>query len=236
MTPTLESFTAELRAAPQRECFADRVIWGLGHLDFDAFILSQQGDERRYLKRLSAAGEQFFDWYLAHHLLRFDPVVAQVRRRNMPVIWNASELLGTCRREEQRDMWDKALQAEVCWGISLPLAGMGQMVCISRRLEDAQADRQQLMLDRIVAFSAIVSTVYRERFIPEPELPPELTDREIDCLAWAKRGKSAWETSRILDIAERTVNFHVQNAIHKLQVTSKYQAVAKAEEMGLILD
>jgi DNA-binding CsgD family transcriptional regulator len=61
-----------------------------------------------------------------------------------------------------------------------------------------------------------------------------LSEREKEVLSWSKRGKSSWEISAILDISERTVNFHVNNIMQKLNAVSRTQAVAVAIERGLI--
>ena len=62
----------------------------------------------------------------------------------------------------------------------------------------------------------------------------QLTNREKECLLWAADGKTTWETAQILNISERTVVFHVQNAAGKLNVANRQQAVARAISNGLI--
>jgi DNA-binding CsgD family transcriptional regulator len=66
------------------------------------------------------------------------------------------------------------------------------------------------------------------------EALPNLSKREKEVLTWSKRGKSSWEISAILNISERTVNFHVNNIMQKLNAVSRIQAVAVAIERGLI--
>jgi DNA-binding CsgD family transcriptional regulator len=39
--------------------------------------------------------------------------------------------------------------------------------------------------------------------------PYTLSNREIEVLKWAALGKTSWEMSMILEISERTVNFHL---------------------------
>ncbi|MBI5664678.1 MAG: helix-turn-helix transcriptional regulator [Nitrospirae bacterium] len=68
----------------------------------------------------------------------------------------------------------------------------------------------------------------------ELDSTPNLSKREIEVLTWSKRGKSSWEISAILNISERTVNFHVNNVMQKLNTVSRTQAVAVAIERGLI--
>ena len=77
-----------------------------------------------------------------------------------------------------------------------------------------------------------VRRIYDDRDIPLSHV--QLTERETECLIWAAEGKTTWETAQILDISERTVIFHIQNAISKLNSVNRTQAIARAVAMGLI--
>ena len=57
---------------------------------------------------------------------------------------------------------------------------------------------------------------------------PQLTPRERECLSWVAAGKTDWEISQILNIAEQTVHEYVQNGLIKLNATTRAQAVAIA--------
>ena len=61
-----------------------------------------------------------------------------------------------------------------------------------------------------------------------------LNDREIETLMWAARGKTSEEIATITSIAERTVNFHLNNAREKLGVATRIQAAVKATIAGII--
>ncbi|HYE00565.1 MAG TPA: response regulator transcription factor [Alphaproteobacteria bacterium] len=63
---------------------------------------------------------------------------------------------------------------------------------------------------------------------------PALTEREAEALAWVARGKSSADTAVLMGISERTVNFHVENAMAKLGVATRVQAVLAAGRAGLI--
>lgn len=63
---------------------------------------------------------------------------------------------------------------------------------------------------------------------------PQLSEREMEVLKWAKEGKSNWEVSMILNISERTVKFHMRNIYRKLDVTNKSHAIAKAMKLGIV--
>lgn len=68
----------------------------------------------------------------------------------------------------------------------------------------------------------------------EPDPDPELTARERDCLAFVAEGKTDWEISVILGLAESTVRFHVDNARRKLDAVNRAQAAAKLVLMRLV--
>lgn len=61
-----------------------------------------------------------------------------------------------------------------------------------------------------------------------------LTERELVCLRLAAEGGTAGEISATTGVAERTVNFHMANAIEKLGATNKTHAVVLALRLGLL--
>ena len=61
-----------------------------------------------------------------------------------------------------------------------------------------------------------------------------LTSRELQVIQWIANGKTAWETSRILEISERTVYFHLDNCKKKFDASTKTEAAVKALRHALI--
>lgn len=61
-----------------------------------------------------------------------------------------------------------------------------------------------------------------------------LNDRELECLAWSGRGKTSQEIATIVGLSKRTVNFHIENACRKLNVSTRTEAVVKATSGRLI--
>jgi DNA-binding response OmpR family regulator len=62
----------------------------------------------------------------------------------------------------------------------------------------------------------------------------DLTDREIEALTWAARGKTSSEIAMILGLTKRTVDFHIDNARLKLNASTRMHAAVKAAAGGLI--
>ena len=61
-----------------------------------------------------------------------------------------------------------------------------------------------------------------------------LTPRERECLVWCAEGFSAPELGKHLGITERTVVFHLGNAVTKLGASTRQQAVARAVALGIV--
>jgi DNA-binding NarL/FixJ family response regulator len=62
----------------------------------------------------------------------------------------------------------------------------------------------------------------------------ELSEREVETLTWAARGKTFAEIGEILGLSKRTVEFHLENARRKLGVPTRTQALIKAAQGHLI--
>lgn len=82
--------------------------------------------------------------------------------------------------------------------------------------------------------SSILKRLLGNMMINNVHLKSRLTSREMEALNWLKLGKTSWEISRILEISERTVNFHINNIIDKLNVSNRTHAVALAGSLGII--
>ncbi len=67
-----------------------------------------------------------------------------------------------------------------------------------------------------------------------PEIAVKLSSREVAVLRWTAEGKTSSETSEILGISERTVNFHINNAVTKLNATHKTAAAIRAALLGML--
>jgi DNA-binding NarL/FixJ family response regulator len=91
-------------------------------------------------------------------------------------------------------------------------------------------------LTKPLDFELLVEIV-RSRLVQHPRQMPvdfALTDREIEALTWVTKGKSSTDIAVLMNISERTVNFHINNVIHKLGVATRVQAAIRCALLGLI--
>lgn len=75
---------------------------------------------------------------------------------------------------------------------------------------------------------------YEEAIGGADRTPARLTRREIQCLKWAAAGKTDAEIGHLVAISLPTVRFHVTNAVRKLRVAGRSQAIQRAATLGYI--
>lgn len=85
----------------------------------------------------------------------------------------------------------------------------------------------------------MLAAIIRSRLSRTPAgrpVPPKvsLTEREIEALTWSAQGKSSTDIAVLMNVSERTVNFHITNAMRKLGVATRIQAAVRASIAGLI--
>jgi PAS domain S-box-containing protein len=114
------------------------------------------------------------------------------------------------------------------------------ILCISRDVTDQT--RGETPLADEAAYPPYNASMVREldrltgqdvRRAADLEYEP-LSFRERECLFWTGLGKTAWETSVILDRSRRTVEFHLANAVKKLRAANKHHAVMIALDNGML--
>ena len=95
-------------------------------------------------------------------------------------------------------------------------------------------------IQQLLAFGHLFACYVHEAVTRIPDngilsiINANLTEREKECLLWTTEGKTSWEIAQILNISERTVVFHLNNAVKKLNVSNKQHAVARAISLGHI--
>lgn len=174
--------------------------------------------------------------YSAKRYYDHDPVMLFALHNMMPERWSTithRDLLTPKQQHVVADAEDAGLRN----GVIVPVHGPGGEFAVLS-LSHSETARQEaanvLEDDTFIHMFALRfhSVVRKLRDPNQNERPADLTHREIDVLFWTAEGKSTWDISQILNIAEATVNFHINSAKRKLGVFSKTHAVAKMYTFG----
>ena len=162
-----------------------------------------------------------------------DPTVQRAKRTVSPVIWSEEVFAAT------PEFWEEARSFGLVAGLAQPsigVNGIGSLLTLARSGENVSAIEWESKAMEIMWLSQMalgaLSHVALEKFLPETEI--HLSDREVEVLRWTGDGKTAGEVAGILGITERTVNFHISNAISKLRVNNKTVAVLRAAMLGIL--
>jgi DNA-binding CsgD family transcriptional regulator len=164
--------------------------------------------------------------------LEIDPTVAHGRRSQEPIFWTDQLFAST------QVLWDEARGhgLRVGWAKStLDVLGAGGMLTLSRSREPLSPEeleaKQQKMYWLVQVAHLAFSRSLRGNQTNESH---NLSDRELEVLKWSADGKSAQDIAEILNVSKNTVNFHIKNAVAKLQVPNKTAAVVCAALRGLL--
>lgn len=171
--------------------------------------------------------------YDSRGYLQVDPTVQHALKSSLPVVWSNQLFV------QARDMWEDARShgLRVGWAqASRDPAGAVGLLTLARSAEPltrSELDANQAKMAWLAQYThAAMARLLTPKLAPETQVA--LTSREKEVLRWTAEGKTSYEISQILDVSERTVNFHVNNAVTKLGTSNKTQAAVKATALGML--
>jgi len=177
---------------------------------------------------------QWQQCYSERDYLRVDPTVQHALKSTLPVIWS-NRLF-----ESAREMWEEAQGHGLHYGWAQASRDASGAVGLLTLARSAQPLTRQELASKEARMSWLAQYAHAgmSRLL-SPKLAPEsrasLTAREKEVLCWTAEGKTSYEISQILSVAERTVNFHINNVIAKLGTSNKTQAAVKAAALGMLV-
>lgn len=141
----------------------------------------------------------------------------------------------------QRDCWHYLADQQLSKGLTIPIhLPRGQFAFVSA-VVDVSSDEEWERIKRgsadalfLVAhhFHSFVARRFGSPFPAQNEIV--LTGRELECLGWVARGKTSAEIAAIIGRSDETVRIHIKNAMRKLGVSTRAQAVISAVDAGIL--
>jgi DNA-binding CsgD family transcriptional regulator len=220
--------TSELDAI-MGEAFAG---YGVTH-----FSMDQMRDGAGALVGVHHFGRRPHDWgahYVQRQHYRHDRIVRHAILSPSPVHWLDANAARDIEPEEAA-LFGEAREFGLRDGFVTPVHQIdGNVSAVTltapERLELSLEDQAGLRLLSLYycSFGMLLKHAVEEA----PKVA--LTARQRECLQWVRAGKSSWEIGEILGISERTVNFHIEAAMQRLNAQTRQQAVIEAIVQGLI--
>ena len=212
------------------------LLQGLGErysLNNVTYLNIRGSDDPVLLTTYSAAWQNH---YLERRFDLVDPVLTHGFRSHLPLDW--AKIPRTCKTIV--NFFGEASDFGVSdQGITIPIYDfIGARALVS--LESSVCSKEwksitKCFLPDLNYFGHLLHTaMLRTEQQGEATDCAQLSSRERQVLRWAAEGKTSWETSRILNLSERTVNFYIGNACKKLDVSNKTQAVVRAMQINAL--
>ena len=167
--------------------------------------------------------------------LHTDPVLLQSYEQAAPIFWD--EEFARVRRGTASARYVDAIRGlGLRAGVSCGFRGLqGEFAILSlgtgRDDREVQARLRELAPEAMLAGAWLKDAAAR---MVCADTSAGLTPRERECLMWCAEGCSAPAIGMRLGIAERTVVFHLSNAVGKLGASTRQQAVARAVALGVV--
>lgn len=171
--------------------------------------------------------------YAEEGYLSIDPTVVHGHRSVMPLIWSESLF------KQARRFWEDARGhgLRVGWSQSChDSRGVGGLLTLARAHEALSAQELRHKAERMAWLGQAAHDVLSARLLQRMagQAPARLTRREAEVLRWTADGATSAQISDKLHVTERTVNFHINNVLIKLDAQNRTAGVVKALRLGLI--
>jgi len=200
---------------------------GFDYLSFDtAFRTRLPMDGISNLPSAWTARYRYMGW------ARIDPILNHCHQSVQPVLWNDQLFAATPHFRD--DAWDHGIRH----GLSLAVhdaRGHVSVLSLTRRNLAVTTDEFCIKGGHSLRFCNLLHQGLGEKwFEAQANLPGRLSCREREVLRWLAEGKTASEVALILNISERTVNFHTNSAVKKTGQPNKTSAIIHAAKTGLL--
>lgn len=204
----------------------ERIVRGLGFDYYRLAIIIPLSHQRPLVRIFNSCPPEWIDRYNRLGLIAVDPVIAAAQAQLTPIRW--AELRAD---DHAMTVMDEAAGFGLRSGVSYPLHGprgeRGALSFITERHNPGLYIEKAGELAMVIPF--VLEAVLR---LCRPDDRRTLNGVERECLFWVSEGKRSEEIGIIMEIPERTVNYHLKQACRKLGATNRFQAVARAVQSG----
>ncbi|QDQ25481.1 LuxR family transcriptional regulator [Chitinimonas arctica] len=231
-----ERYTAHLSQARSEQELFQSVAGIARELGFEHSSYGLRAPLPVSAPRFSLFSDYPISWaehYIANDYFAIDPTVHHGLQQTSSMVWSADH------PQSQPQFWEEARLHHLSHGWCMPTrgkyatVGLLSLVRSAERVSQAEMDEKEtrLMWLAVAAHGCMVDFLAPKLM---PESTQELTPREREILKWTAAGKTYIEIGMILAIDDRTVKFHLGNAMRKMQATNKTGAAIKASLLGML--
>jgi len=230
-------FIDEIERMSDRDLVMSRFGRELSRYGFHAWLITglpSPGGRIDPLMMLNGWPSGWTETYTKLDLVQNDPVVAHCFRSTSPFEW-AEAPYDPIVNLKAKEVMDRATDFRMNHGYCVPIhssEGFQAVVTVAgERVEMDRHIKRALHMMGLYAYGKAVELCNPKAL---PSAPRLLTQREREVLKWTAAGKTSWEISRILGVAESTVTAHIKAAQAKLDTPNRVATVITALRRGEI--
>lgn len=170
--------------------------------------------------------------YLDNDYAKIDPAVAHTQSHLSPFVW-PTEVDDFARLSRaQKKMYADAKNFGIESGISFTYRGVSAQhgtlhIASEQTLAKSPLSDKAVQYEFFMLGTMLMDSHLEQHGKAIAELKKSLTPRETECLRWVAEGKTSEEIADIIGISQRTVVFHLQNAMEKMGTHSRTSAAVK---------
>ncbi|MFO1398586.1 MAG: LuxR family transcriptional regulator [Burkholderiales bacterium] len=219
------------------------LVHAFGFTDFmqaTGLSLHPTGESHSYV--FTSLPSEWVALYDQRSYIEVDPRVQHSIESTLPLVWDQQTVRGKSAAVDR--FLDDAARFGIRSGVCVSTrdshlrGGITSFSSADPIITPAVRRRVERDMSNIIAFGKyfhelIVMAIFEQDLPPLARGAP-LSPRERQCLQMAAQGLTSSEMSTKLGITERTINFHVCNAMTKLNAVNRQEAVARAVAKGVI--
>lgn len=236
----IETVLNDLQEANEFEVLKKIVSFFLSNIGIDqfAFICNDSCVSKNQTPLIiSNYQTEWLDTYTKNKYYKIDPIIKKTIKDSIPFYWNELLIKNKTTILEEEFLQDaKKHLIKIDEGMTIPTYVRGQKFT-SLNLCQYSDNKHAKKIEKKYSYLLLsVATMLHLRAIRlnAPIIDKKLTKREKECLFWASLGKSQEETGQILGVSTRTIRFHNENSMAKLDVKNITSAVSLATAFGYI--
>ncbi|MFS1436205.1 MULTISPECIES: autoinducer binding domain-containing protein [Vibrio] len=231
----IEDYIQQLLTCESKEDVTKTLQAAASFLGFDYFaygIKTKLPITSPRVEMLNSYSDKWNDQYINKGLALQDPLISLGMQRSHFIIWDNVI-------DESAHFWQQAKLHGIHAGWSKSThfpGGAASLLSFSRGESDTPIKEINANMPYLLWIASIADSCMEKvldiNTTPSPST--HLTPREIEVLKWTADGKTMSEIGIILNVSDRTAEFHLANAAKKLGAPNKTSAAVRAALLGLI--
>ncbi len=227
----VQEFVRSVREAADLGAITDILSAATRRFDFDYFGMVQRVSARLSVSpvQLSDFPEEWRELLAEEDYYVHDPVLAACEKSVAPFSWDDLPRLITMTAQHRAYM-ARAGKQGLARGYTIPIHVPGEASGLCSFVTTAGRELPAGSLPAAQYLACFAFEAARRLVVDRATAAgvPKLTQRQLDCVVLAAKGKSNWVSAQLLGLSPDTVHKYLENAKRRYNVSSRTELVVRA--------